>query len=170
MTKFIRIAVAAATAATVALAPMSTAHASSFGSSSNGGQGTVVETGPSQPKSEDQEFNDRFRELLRSEIKKSGFPENPVAGSEAERVLGRALNGELVYQQSEDGFSAAEDSTFVEGGYYYSLVFRISKDLAATADFSQATDMGSQPLAFPFGIASDFDEDYHYFVVTLKVL
>lgn len=165
MTKFIRFAVAAATAATVALAPMSVAHASSFGSSSSNG-GAVVE----QPgKLTDQEFSDRFRDVLRDEMLEAGFPENDAATASAEDVIAEALAGEFVYHQSEHGFSAAESWRSGDGASYYNLILRVSKSLAATADFSQVGSIGTQPLAFPFGIAAAYDDNYHYVVVSLKV-
>lgn len=172
MTNFLRLAVAAATAATVALAPVSVAHASSFGGSSNGSAAVVDEPQPSQPDQTveqiDREVSETLREKFRDALNKAGHTENAAATGKAEELVQRALAGELTLTHQGNGVYGWE-GPLIGDGYYYGLVMRMPK--AETTFGVQVMDqfqLESQEHAFPYGVATDFNDSYHFLAVVLK--
>jgi len=177
MTNFLRLAVAAATAATVALAPFSVAHASSFGGSSNGSAAVVDKPQPTEPQPSqpgqtveqiDREVSETLRKKFRDALNKAGHTENADATGKAEELVQRALAGEFTLTHRGNGVYAWE-GPLIEDGYYYGLVMRMPK--AETTFGVQVMDqfeMESQEHAYPYGVATDFNDDYHFLAVVLK--
>ncbi|MDO5512712.1 hypothetical protein [Corynebacterium sp.] len=172
MTKFIRFAVAAATAATVAIAPLSAAHASSFGGSSSGG-GAVVEQ-PTQPAPQPSGIDGeavaaKLNVKLVEELKRQGHTENAQAAALADEVSREATAGELVFEKLDYGMYQHSDLRFTENGWFTVEVVRLSEDAARLLlnNFDRA-DFDFDVIA-PFGTSVTFDGQYVFISNVFKI-
>jgi len=178
MTTFTRAAVAIATSATLILAPMSAAHASSFGSSSNGTAVAPVDP-PKQPVEEtpapvdtDAQVAEKFRAAFVEAFENSGGVENAAATKVAQDVAEEAAAGELHFVQADaDGlYYTHEGIRSVDGSLYGIAAFRVAKNLGNLAVDFLDTEGQDAGVAGPFGVAVEYNEDYYFITATIKAL
>lgn len=175
MTTFTRAAVAIATSATLILAPMSAAHASSFGSSSNGATVAPVDP-PKQPVEEtpapvdtDAQVAEKIRSGLVEALNNSGNYENDAATDVAEALSDEALANELTYLKDDySGQYSFEGARYHEGNLYAVVSLRMTKEFAA--ERASELNVAGEDLGFvaPFGVDVKYNEDYYFVSAAIK--